>query len=345
MFYIHHSSCISPQRTFSTIDMERANGPTENKLLSVEPSYEGIPLNILRRMGKAVRTGVGGALPVIKYTPDGIIIGTANGGMEDCIKFLNQIIEYDEGMLTPTNFVQSTANAIAGQIGLLTLNRGYNCTHVHRGLAFENAILDVDMLLKENPSGKYLLGGVDEISDYNYNIDFLGGWYKKEKVNGADLYDRDSPGTIAGEGATMFLANNVQTHADAQLQAIRIMHTDDAKLIADNLDEFLQQDSEDTGEIDLFLSGESGDNRFQKYYNVCENMLNPNVAVARFKHIFGEYPSVSAAAVWLSSFILKHQTIPKHLLKYPSEKKMYQKILIYNNYKGIQHSFILLSKP
>jgi hypothetical protein len=172
----------------------------------------------------------------------------------------------------------------------------------------------------------------------------LGGWYKKEKINGPNLYEYDSPGTIAGEGATMFLANNVQTDADAQLQKIRILHADDAKLIADNLDEFLQQDSQGKEKIDLLLSGESGDNRFQKYYNACENILSKDVTVVRFKHIFGEYPSVSAAAVWLSSYILKHQCVPGHLLKYPSEKNAFQKILIYNNYKGIQHSFILLSK-
>src|SRR5450631_2476015 len=171
MFYIHQAYCLSAQQTFGEVDINELNGPADKKLLVLEPTFEGVPPGMLRRMGKAVRMGVGTAMPMFQNNskPDGIIIGTANGGKEDCVKFLNQIIEYDEGMLTPTNFVQSTSNAIAGQIGLLTLNRGYNCTHVHRGLAFENAILDVDMLLQENPSNKYLLGGVDEISDYNYS--------------------------------------------------------------------------------------------------------------------------------------------------------------------------------
>ncbi|MBS1974279.1 MAG: beta-ketoacyl synthase chain length factor, partial [Bacteroidetes bacterium] len=172
MFYIHDIACISPQKTFSEIDIEHLNCPVGGKLPAIEPAYEGIPLNILRRMGKAVRMGVGAALTIAKQNAQGIIIGTANGGMEDCIRFLNQVIDYNEGVLTPTNFVQSTANAIASQIGLLTSNRGYNCTHVHRGLAFENAVLDTAMLLSENPSHRYLLGGIDEISAYNYNIEF-----------------------------------------------------------------------------------------------------------------------------------------------------------------------------
>jgi len=343
MFYFHHISCISPQKTFADIDIENINSPAGDKLLVAEPVYEEIPLGILRRMGKAVRIGVGTALKIVKHNPDGIVIGTSNGGMEDCIKFLNQIIEYDEGMLTPTNFVQSTTNAVAAQIGLLTSNKGYNCTHVHRGLAFENAMMDVDMLLKENSSHNYLLGGVDEISAYNYNIELLGGWYKKEKITGTDLYDQHSEGSIAGEGAAMFLANNNDKNAIARLQAVRIFHSEDENLIADELKKFISENFLEEESL-LFFSGENGDIRFQKYYSACEEVINKDYTVAHFKHITGEYPSVSAIAVWLSCYILKEQKLPEHFLKYPSTKKDFSKILIYNNYKGIQHSFILISK-
>ena len=204
MIYIHQTSCISPQQTFAATDMEQVYDVVNNKLQVIEPVYEGIPTGILRRMGKAIRLGVGTALPLLRNTTvNGIIIGTANGGMEDCIKFLNQIIDYDEGMLTPTNFVQSTTNAIAAQIGLLSANTAYNITHVHRGLAFENALLDASMLLRENRDAQYLIGGVDEISTYNYNIEYLAGWYKKEAVSVTNLYTSASNGSLAGEGAEM----------------------------------------------------------------------------------------------------------------------------------------------
>ena len=49
-----------------------------------------------------------------------MLIGTANGGIEDSIMFLNQIHDYEEGRLTPTSFVQSTYNAIAGMMGMIT---------------------------------------------------------------------------------------------------------------------------------------------------------------------------------------------------------------------------------
>src|SRR6516225_7120298 len=125
MLYIHQTTSISPQQTFGKASINQMQESVQNKLHAIEPDYPGIPPGLLRRMGKAVRIGVGAALPMLKTvsSPDGIIIGTANGGMEDCIKFLNQIIEYNEGLLAPGNFVQSTANAIASTIGLMTSNK------------------------------------------------------------------------------------------------------------------------------------------------------------------------------------------------------------------------------
>ncbi|HVM88372.1 MAG TPA: beta-ketoacyl synthase chain length factor [Puia sp.] len=343
MFYFHHINCISPQKTFSEIDLEHINTPVGDKLLSVEPAYEGIPLNILRRMGKAVRMGVGAALKITRQNPDGIIIGTANGGMEDCIKFLNQVIDYNEGMLTPTNFVQSTTNAIASQIGLMSANKGYNCTHVHRGLAFENALLDTAMLLRENHGHQYLLGGIDEISAYNYNIEFLEGCFKKEKITGIDLYKTNTAGTIAGEGSVMFLANNNPAGASGKLIALRMLHCYDENDVAEELKKFIRSHFPVSEQPDVFFSGENGDNRLQKYYDACEQAFNKETAVVHFKHVSGEYATVSAFAAWLACHVLQTQKLPMHFLKYAHSKNHFKNILVYNNYRGLQHSFMLIS--
>jgi len=118
MFYIHQTSCISPQA-----GLDAPKPPEDNLLKAIEPSYEGIPGNVLRRMSKSVKMGIGATLSLLPFTSGGILIGTGNGGMEDSVKFLKQIIDYDEGLLTPGPFVQSTANAIASQIGLLQHKR------------------------------------------------------------------------------------------------------------------------------------------------------------------------------------------------------------------------------
>ncbi|MEO5996712.1 MAG: beta-ketoacyl synthase chain length factor [Chitinophagaceae bacterium] len=346
MFYIHQTTCISPQQTFLHPDLHQFRESVENKLKVMEPEYPGIPPGILRRMGKAVRIGVGAALPLVQQVPvAGIVIGTANGGMEDCIRFLNQIIQYEEGMLTPGNFVQSTPNSIAAQLGLLGNNKGHNSTHVHRGLAFENALLDVAMLSREHPGKNYLLGAVDEISTYNYNIDFLGGWYKKEALASKDLFSIDSQGSIAGEGAAMFIINDKKESAQAYLQDISTLHTERAEAVTDRLQYFMNKNLNDGENIDLLISGESGDNRFVKFYNACEALLGNDVPIARFKHMSGEFATASAIALWLGCQALGEQALPTHMLKSNPIQKNIKRILIYNNYKGIQHSFILLSKP
>ncbi len=345
MLYIHQSTCISAQQTFLDVDINTLHEAVDNKLKVIEPTYESIPPGILRRMGKVVRIGIGAALPLIRQATslDGFIIGTANGGMEDCIKFLNQIIQYEEGVLTPGSFVQSTPNAIAGQLGLFTKNKGYNITHVHRGLAFENAIIDAIMLLTDHPGNNYLLGAVDEISAYNYNIEMLSGWYKKEPATCKELYQTNSIGSIAGESAVAFLINGDQANAVAQIVAVDHIHTSDISIIENQLKYLLQHYLLAGEKIDILLSGENGDNRLLKYYAAIEN-ITADTTVARFKHMTGEYATASAFAVWLACELFQTQHIPAHIVKNQTSEKSIKNILIYNNYKGAQHSFILLKK-
>lgn len=340
--YIHDHTCISPQQTFGSIDIESLMESAGNKLLAREPNYEGIPPGILRRMGKAVRMGVGAALPILKKHSliNGMIIGTANGGMEDCIKFLNQIIDYEEGMLTPGNFVQSTPNAIAAQMGLMTQNKSYNITHVHRGLAFENALLDVWMQLQEAPANQYLVGAVDEISSYNYNIDFLDGWYKKENVPSAALYQSQSPGSIAGEGAAMFLFNNSAEGAAAKIKGIHTIHTTEMELVENSLLQFMSKYAPDE-KVSILISGENGDNRLLHYYDTIAAHFAEDTSIARYKHLSGEYPTSSSIALWLACAV---DQWPAHCIKKSSGESRNGNILIYNNYKGLQHSFILVQK-
>ena len=346
MLYIHRTYCISPQQTFGQVDLETIQEPANKRLLAMEPNYEGIPPGVLRRMGRAVRMGVGASLPLIKegLPIDGIIIGTGKGGMEDCIKFLNQIVQYEEGLLAPGNFVQSTSNAVAAQVGMMTKNKSYNSTHVHRGHAFENALIDAVMQLSQFPGKNFLLGGLDEISDFDYNIEELDGAYKKDPVSNKVLFDVDSAGSIAGEGAAVFLVNDQPADALASIRALHILHTEDEKLVAGTFRQFVEKNRNAADTIDFFLSGESGDNRTLKFYTACESALPASTPIARFKHLSGEYCTASAFGLWLACRLVQGMALPGHLLKTPASVSTPQTILLYNNYKGVQHSFMLLRK-
>src|SRR5260221_4043412 len=114
MLYIHQAICISPQETFPSFDLTRVHQPVGNKLEAREPSYEGIPRNLLRRMGKAVRMGIGASAPILRSAPrtiSGIIIGTGNGGAEDSYRFLQQMERNCERMASPGRVLPNTCNA------------------------------------------------------------------------------------------------------------------------------------------------------------------------------------------------------------------------------------------
>lgn len=343
--YIHEHICISPQESFDNILSNKLQASVNNQLHAIEPTYTGIPPGLLRRMGKAVRMGIGAALPILEKHPAiaGIILGTANGGMEDCIKFLNQIIDYDEGILAPGNFVQSTPNAIAGHLGLMSKNRCYNTTHVHRGLAFENALLDALLLSAEDETLSYLLGGVDEISDYNFNIDFLGGWYKKETISNDQLYNSTTAGSIAGEGAVMFLANGQPANALGRIKAINTLHSHHLSEVEHFISSFISSHFT-TQKPDILVTGENGDNRLQPFYQLARQQAGSGTAIARFKHISGEYPSATAFGIWLALELLHTTNPPSHLLANPQAGVDYENIMLYNCYKGEQHSIIWISK-
>jgi hypothetical protein len=249
-------------------------------------------------------------------------------------------MEYEEGRLTPTNFVQSTPNAIAAQIGLSSANTGYNITHVHRGLAFENALLDAMMMLSENKAARYLVGAVDEVSDYNYNLERLGGWYKQENVTGPDLYDIKSNGSIAGEGSAMFMVSNEKQGSVFEVKAVQTLHTSNMEEVKNQLGIFLSRN----GEPDAFLSGENGDVRQQKFYDQCEALMQHETIKLRYKHFSGEYPTANAVGFWLAGKFLETGNIPAQFFKNEPSTKSVNSILIYNTGKGEQHSFILITK-
>lgn len=347
MLYIHQYSCISPQHTFGSIDLETLVPSVDNRLKALEPAYPGIPAGMLRRMGKCVKITVGAAMPLLsaQQPVDGIIIGSGNGGLEDCIRFLDQIVQYDEGMLTPANFVQSTANAMAAQISLLTHNHAYNNTHVHRGLAFENALLDAWMQSAENPAGTMLVGGVDEISDYHLNIETLNGTFKADPCNNETLYTSTTKGGLAGEGAAMFRVGGRPATAamDAKAQgappataitALDLFQSTDPAYVQDRLRIFMGDD-----QPDLVLIGENGDPAFAPYYS---SAAIANTTIARFKHMSGESPTASAFATWLAAYLLETGAkLPDHMIKHRGNcNNALKNILIYNAYQGKQHGLI-----
>ncbi len=344
--YITDLYSISPQKTF---DNSLFDGNVEvfhgNKYYAIEPDYTDlIPRGLLRRMGKAVRIGIGAGMPLIEKQNDieGIIIGTATGGLDDCIKFLNQIVEYDEGTLTPTNFVQSTPNSIGGHLALMSKNTGYNNTHMGIGTAFESTILDALLLFEEGEVSKLLIGNVEENSPHNFNIDEFAGHFKAEEILSSELLGSNTEGSVCGEGANMFVVSTNKENAICELVDVHQFTYPTSCNIEERATQFLEKNDISLNDLDSLMLGFCGDLRTDFWYTDVMSAF-PETTVYSYKNLVGEYPTASGFATWLASNILDGKKIPKEII-YRDAKRAPQNILIYNNYLGTQHGFILLKK-
>ncbi|CAG5067678.1 hypothetical protein DYBT9623_00399 [Dyadobacter sp. CECT 9623] len=345
--YITQSNCISPQRTFDNAFLDGEVQVHQGvRYPALEPEYgQLIPAGLLRRMGKAIRMGVGAGLPLVKENGiDGIILGTANGGLEDCLKFLNQIVDYNEGTLTPTNFVQSTPNSVAGSLALMSKTTGYNTTHVHNGLAFEAALLDGLMLMEEKKASKLVIGSVEEISDYNHNINSLSGSFKAGDTSSETLLQSGTPGSVNGEGATMFV---VETNKSTK-SAPRILDVDQSSYlpesaVTERVELFLAKNNLRPEDVDTLFLGVSGDSRTDHIYTDLHKKLFPASNCYSYKNLVGDYPTATAFALWLAVQMYEGKSLPGQCRYHFVEERPVRNTLIYNQSKGLQHGFILVT--
>ncbi|MEO6834013.1 MAG: beta-ketoacyl synthase chain length factor [Chitinophagaceae bacterium] len=202
----------------SEVDTKRSYG-TPSPLLALEPDYTNtIPPMQLRRMSKAVRMGIGAAKNCLEMAeiskPDAIIVGTAFGCLQDTENFLKKMVEQDEKMLTPTAFIQSTHNTIAGQIALGTQCMGYNNTISQHGHSFENALVAAALLLNEKPESNVLCGGVDELTQTAFHLMQRAGLFGE--------INSEKKSVAAGEGAGFLL---LQKSNEAALACVRTIHS------------------------------------------------------------------------------------------------------------------------
>lgn len=342
---------ISPQNTFEANDLilEPSGNPT-NSLQCLEPSYKDyLDAGNVRRLGRIVKMGLTSAIACINDSgiskPDAIISGTALGCIQHTEKFLLEMIENQEKFLTPTSFIQSTANAVASQVALHYNCGGYNFTYSHIGFSFETAILDAIISLRENNYQNILVGGHDEMTEKYYRVCNRIGYWKKEKIVPSDLIHSRSGGSISGEGAAFFLLSCQPDERNfAELVDIKTFYKPDSNLeIEKEIRDFLTKNNLVPEEIDLVIYGINGDNRFDGvYHSLMENLFKAATATW-YKHLSGEYQTSSGFALWMGSRVIKSQSIPGSILIRNGNKKAINRILIYNSFLGRDHSVYLIS--
>lgn len=350
--YITGIGNISPQPTFDTAAfLEDVRSYDAARLQVIEPDYKQFIQPIqLRRMSRLLKMGVTAAGISLRDAgvekPDAIITGTGLGMMEETEKFLNGILDNGERLLNPTAFIQSTHNTVGAHIAVMLGCNNYNLTYVHGPVSFENALLDSLMWLEEKPGHQVLLGGIEEITKDHFTITESMGFWKKEITGSLALLKDKTRGTIAGEGAAFFvLSKKTGEHPYAIVKGLATRFNPDLEVrAAGYMEEFLTSHGLQKGDLDLVILGLNGDPGNDAVYEPVRQAFGPNTVMIYYKHLCGEHYLASSFSLWLGAKILKHQSVPGIIrLNETVENRKIGNILIYNHYKNLHHSFILLS--
>ena len=337
--YIRSSACISPQNTFGDNGfLTEIVEYNDTRLKAIELEYKNfIDPKLIRRMSHIIKMGVATAMECLSkgnvIMPGAIITGTAYGCLEDTVSFLSRIVEQNEEMLPPTAFIQSTHNTVAAQIALMLQCHNYNNTFVHRGISFESALLDAIMLLNENEADNILVGGIDEITDTSFTILSRLGLYKRQPVSNKSLYNSNSKGTIAGEGAAFFVLTDKKNDNNlAELTAIKSWFMLKEDEVGTKIAAFLADNNLGITNIDLIINGKKGDLKNDELYNKLGSSLFKNIPQANYKHLCGEYPTSTSFALWMAANIIKNGNVPDGIMEGGVKPASIKKILIYNRY-------------
>lgn len=347
--YINSASSISAQKTFDNNDFLTDVIEFNETVIPVQnPNYKDyIPPAAARRMAKGIKMGIVTSKAALKEANleqvDAIITGTGMGCLRDSEKFLSNILDNDEQYLTPTPFIQSTHNTVGGQIALEMQCKGYNFTYVHGSNSFESALMDAKLQLASNEAQNILIGGVDEIGDHTIKLLKLVNNIKAESIKSSELFQSNTTGTLFSEGANFFVVSNEkQASSYAEVVALELFNTLPKETLVETAKNFLNRNALDIEDIDIIVLGNNGDVEFDEYYKELTSTIFINTQQAFYKHLIGDFHTASSFGLWLAANILKSQTLPKAVNFNDVKSSQFKNILLYNQYRGENHSFTLL---
>ncbi|REC74194.1 3-oxoacyl-ACP synthase [Chryseobacterium elymi] len=348
--YINSASCISVQDTLKDNFFQDLTPYQSVQILKVvDPNYkEFIPPAMIRRMSKTVKMSSVASNYALQEAgieqPDAIIVGTGMGCSQDSEKFLKNVIDNNEEFLTPTFFIQSTHNTVAGQIALGLQCHAYNFTYVNTSSSLEFSFLDAKLQINDGESDNVLVGAADEQTNRTMELYCLTNTIKKEKDLPADYLHSKTDGVIWGEGAAFFVLGKHKTeNSYAKLRDIQMINRLDLEEAPSFITGFLAKNDLKHEDIDAVILGFSGDATSDVYYTKAMDAFQ-NSALLYYKHLSGEFNTASGFSTFMACHILKNQQIPEVMMINLEKKTKVKNILLYNHLAGSDHSLMLLER-
>ncbi|WP_312767249.1 beta-ketoacyl synthase N-terminal-like domain-containing protein [Epilithonimonas sp.] len=348
--YINSVACISVQDTLNENFFENLQPQKSFQVLkAIEPNYkEFIPPAMSRRMSKTVKMSSVASQYALKEAgienPDAIIVGTGMGCSQDSEKFLKNVIDNNEEFLTPTFFIQSTHNTVAGQIALGLQCHAYNFTYVNTSSSLEFSMLDAKLQINDDEAENVLVGSTDEQTDRTMELYKLNNTIKKEENLPVEYLNSKTEGVIWGEGASFFVLGKDKTeNSYAQLRDIQIINKSELAETQQFVGDFLAKNNLKNDEIDAVILGYSGDSESDVYYQKASQLFLDS-SLLYYKHLSGEFNTASGFSTFMACHILKRQEIPEVMEINSVKKEEIKNILLYNHLGGNDHSLVLLEK-
>lgn len=114
--------------------------------------------------------------------PDAIIVATAEGMLNNSGKILQRMDIAGEEGISPTLFMQSTHNTLAGALAIRLKCHGYNITYTQGDESFEWAVRDARRLIAEGKAESVLVGWHNECTEQYASFAERRGKERKPRI-------------------------------------------------------------------------------------------------------------------------------------------------------------------
>jgi len=346
--YINGAGSISIQEPLSKNGIFHPVVYNQPLVRCIEPNYKDyFEPNVSRRLSKIIKRAIVSAKQAIAESgiesPDAIITGTGLGCIEDTEKFLEAMILNQEKFLQPTFFIQSTHNTISSQIAINIGCKGYNNTFIHRGVSFDNALMDALLLFKKGEIHSALVTGNDEMTPKYFSLLGRIGYWKPEVENTLEILKQNaSTGSFAGEGSVSLMFSDTKSEsAYAKLQGFDLFYKPTIP-VETKIRDFLSECEIEISDIDLCMTGMNGDVENDAVYSkALENLFTAD-SIGYYKQICGEYYTASSFGILATAYCLQQGKVPSHMILSGNSKSNVKHILFYNHFQNKDHSLALL---
>lgn len=275
-----------------------------------------------RRMGKLLKRAIATALTALSDSgttlPDAIVMGTGKGCLEHTEKILQDMCFVGEESIKPTLFMLSTHNTISSQIAIKLGCRGYNNTYSHKGISFESALLDAWIRLRTGSIGTALVGAHDEMTNLMSQM---------VRCNNPEYV------TVSETSVASVLSSSPE-NALCEVKEVTILHRPDVEELAAIVKAYCG---------DVIVAGINGNPLSDSKYIELFEEIEDDMAIVKFKDIFGENFSSSAIGFYVGVKLLEAGTIPEFLFWGNGRVKTPVKaVTVINHTEGTDWSIIKL---